>query len=172
MFNSLEKQKGATLIIGLIMLTLLTIIGLAAMDVTTVDVKVVANSKDRQLAFVGAESSLFSAGQVIRDFEDDLDDTVEGFVDDAFEAEGNGWWQDKSNWSLGNVAGTNIEAQYQIEQPVVRTDGIGVNIDPLVPCSNCYGFYPTTSKSAGPGQAVVVLQSHFVKKLYIAPKPN
>lgn len=166
-----QKQKGATLIIGLVMLTLLTIIGLAAMDMTTVDVKVVANAKDRQLAFIGAESSLFSAGQVIRDFDDDIDDTVEGFVDDAFQTEGYNWWQKIGNWELKTVTGTNVEAQYQIETPVIQSDGVGLNIDNTGP-SNMYGFYPTTAKSVGPGQAVVVLQSHFVKKLYFAPVPK
>tara|TARA_R110001592_G_scaffold52649_9_gene161306 strand:+ start:10716 stop:11246 length:531 start_codon:yes stop_codon:yes gene_type:complete len=170
-YKSPQKQQGATLIIGLIMLILLTIIGLAAMDMTTVDVKVVANAKDRQLAFIGAESSLFSAGQVIRDFDDDIDDSIDEFVDDAFAIEGYNWWQNKANWELKPVAGTNIEAEYQIETPVVQSDGIGVNMDNTGPSDN-YGFYPTTAKSIGPGQAVVVLQSHFVKKLYFAPKPK
>ena len=170
-YKSPQKQQGATLIVGLVMLTLLTIIGLAAMDMTTVDVKIVANAKDRQLAFIGSESSLFSAGQVIRDFDDDIDNTVTGFVGDAFDVEGFNWWQDNSNWSLATVSGTNVEAQYQIETPVVRSDGIGLNMENTGPSGN-YGFFPTTAKSVGPGQAVVVLQSHFVKKLYFAPLPN
>lgn len=170
-YKSPQKQKGATLIVGLVMLTLLTIIGLAAMDMTTVDVKIVANAKDRQLAFIGAESSLFSAGQVIRDFDDDIDATVDGFVDDLFAVEGYNWWQDKSKWTLATVTGTNVEAQYQIETPVVQSDGVGLNMDNTGP-SDMFGFYPTTAKSVGPGQAVVVLQSHFVKKLYFAPKPK
>jgi Tfp pilus assembly protein PilX len=58
-----QQQKGATLIMGLVFLVILTVIGLASMDVTTIDVKVVANSKDRQLAFNAAESNLFGCNE-------------------------------------------------------------------------------------------------------------
>ena len=171
-FQSPKKQHGATLIIGLIMLTLLTIIGLAAMDITTVDVKIIANAKDRQLALSGAESQLNSAGQIIKDTEDDLDDTVEGYVETAYEDDGATWWSSKGNWNLTDIEGTNVQAQHQIEYPKIVRDDNDLGVCNQGPDCKWFGYYPTTTKSVGPGQAVVVLQSHYVKKLHTPPLPT
>jgi len=161
------KQQGATLIVGLIMLALLTVVGLAAMDVTTVDVKIVANSKDRQLAFNGAESALFNGGEVINDYPTKLDTSAAGFVGDTYSstATADTWWSDDSQWSLTAVSGSSATSQYIIEEPLIQGDGISLGMGNVGP-DDRFGFYPTTAKSSGPGNAVVVLQSHFVKKIY------
>lgn len=165
------KQQGATLIVGLIMLFLLTIIGMASMNVTTVDVKVTSNAKDRQLAFVGAESGLFNAGQTIINFpEEHLDNTTPGYVHKQYELIGSAWWNDKSNWSLAAVAGTLVESQFKIENPTVRWDEFDPTICNTGPsCGKASGYYPTTVKSNGPGQASVILQSYYSKLLDSAP---
>jgi len=160
-----KNQQGATLIVGLIMLVLLTIIGMAAMNITTVDVKVTANAKDRQLAFIGAESALFEGGQTILNFPDALDNTATGYAGDQLQLIGNTWWNDKNNWSLATMPGTLIDSEYKIEAPVMKSDEINVGMGNIGP-DHQFGFYPTTAKSTGPGRAVVILQSHYVKKIY------
>ncbi|MFO1349040.1 MAG: PilX N-terminal domain-containing pilus assembly protein [Pseudomonadales bacterium] len=54
-------QRGAALIVGLIMLLLLTLIGVAGMRDTLLQQKMVANSKDREAALQSAESALRAA---------------------------------------------------------------------------------------------------------------
>jgi len=56
--NRPEKQQGMALIVSLILLLVLTIIGLAGMDVTTLEERMAGNMKDRNIAFQGAEAAL------------------------------------------------------------------------------------------------------------------
>lgn len=53
-----HNQSGAVLIIGLVFLVLLTMIGMTAMQVTTMQEKMAANARDRDLAFQNAEAGL------------------------------------------------------------------------------------------------------------------
>lgn len=52
------RQKGAVLIIGLIFLIVVTLIGITAMQKTTVDTKINGNYKSYTIAFEGTESAL------------------------------------------------------------------------------------------------------------------
>lgn len=56
-----QTQRGAALIIGLIFLVLLTLIGVTAMQSTTMEEKMAGNMRERDRAFQGAESALRSA---------------------------------------------------------------------------------------------------------------
>lgn len=53
-----RQQRGMTLIVGLIMLLLLTIIGLAAIRGASLEERMAGNQRDRGLAFQSAEASL------------------------------------------------------------------------------------------------------------------
>ncbi len=59
--TSIQAQRGAALVIGLIMLLLLTLIGVAGMKDTLLQQKMVANAKDREMALQAAESALRAA---------------------------------------------------------------------------------------------------------------
>jgi type IV pilus assembly protein PilX len=163
-----QQQRGATLIVGLIMLFLLTIIGMASMNITTVDVKVTANAKDRQLAFIGAESAMFQAGQEIANHPDMLDNNVPGYVHTQYKAAGVSWWSDYSNWSLSAVTGTPISSDFKIEFPETVKMGNDLTVSNTGP-GNFLGYFPTTTRATGPGQANVILQSYYQKKLDIKP---
>lgn len=164
--STFEKQQGATLIVGLIMLLLLTIIGMAAMNMTTVDVKVTANAKDRQLAFIGAESALFEAGQTIINTTNHPDTSTPGYVGGKFDTQGVDWWSNKANWNLLAVPGTSIASEYLIEAPELLWDDADASTCNIGPsCGKATGLFPTTVKSSGPGMAVVILQSYYGKQL-------
>lgn len=60
-YRSLAHQRGAALIVGLIMLLLLTLIGVAGMRDTLLQQKMVANAKDREMALQAAEAALQAA---------------------------------------------------------------------------------------------------------------
>ena len=51
-------QRGATLIVALVLLMILTMIGVAGMQDTTLQEKMVGNMRDRNLAFQAAEAAL------------------------------------------------------------------------------------------------------------------
>ncbi|MEJ2686694.1 MAG: PilX N-terminal domain-containing pilus assembly protein [Gammaproteobacteria bacterium] len=59
------RQKGAVLIVSLLILLVMTVIGIVAMDTTTLEEKMAGNTRQRDLAFQAAEATL-------RDGEQDL----------------------------------------------------------------------------------------------------
>jgi len=67
--NQSFYQRGATLIVGIIFLLVLTIIGLAGMEVTGLEEKMAGNMRDRNMSFQSAEAAL-------RDGEDYLESIV------------------------------------------------------------------------------------------------
>lgn len=56
-----ENQKGFVLVMALVFLVLLTIIGVTAMNTTSLEEKMAGNMKDRNLAFQAAETALLAA---------------------------------------------------------------------------------------------------------------
>ena len=54
----IRQQQGAALVVALIMLILMTLVGVTAMQVTTVQQKMVANNRDLNSAFQAAEIAL------------------------------------------------------------------------------------------------------------------
>lgn len=62
-YSSLRRQSGMTLIVGLIVLLLLTIIGISGMKITSLEGKMAGNDRDQSLAFQAAETAL-RAGEI------------------------------------------------------------------------------------------------------------
>ncbi len=56
-----KRQRGAVLIISLMILLIMTVLGIAAMSSTTMEEKMAANNQQRQQAFQGAETALRDA---------------------------------------------------------------------------------------------------------------
>ncbi len=68
----LVKQQGAALIVALIMLVLMTLVGVTAMQVTTVQEKMVANSRDLNVAFQAAETALLRGEYYVKNMQDGI----------------------------------------------------------------------------------------------------
>lgn len=56
--NTRAGQRGAALVVALIILLILTILGVTAMQTTTMEEKMAGNARDRDLAFQAAEAAL------------------------------------------------------------------------------------------------------------------
>ncbi len=56
-----SRQKGAVLIVGLVLLVALTLIGVAAIKMTSLDQRIAANAQYRTMVFQAAESMLSEA---------------------------------------------------------------------------------------------------------------
>ena len=54
----MNKQKGATLIVALVLLVIVSLFGIAGMRGTTLEMKMIASARDRAMAFEAAESTL------------------------------------------------------------------------------------------------------------------
>lgn len=67
-FEGLNAQKGATLIVALVMLLVLTLLAVAAMESSVVEERMAGNALDRNVAFQAAESALRDAETTIFSF--------------------------------------------------------------------------------------------------------
>jgi type IV pilus assembly protein PilX len=59
--TAIHKQTGVVLVTSLMILLLLTIIGLSATQVTSLEEKMAGNARDKNIAFQAAESALIAA---------------------------------------------------------------------------------------------------------------
>ncbi|OMG66871.1 pilus assembly protein PilX [Stutzerimonas balearica] len=74
---NLKKQRGAVLLISLIMLLLLTILGTTAMRDTNLQERMAGNMRDHNLAFQAAEAGLrFAEQQVKNNYPNLINDTL------------------------------------------------------------------------------------------------
>jgi type IV pilus assembly protein PilX len=64
-YSSKHMQKGAILIVALVMLLLLTVIGISSMRGTTLQERMASNMRDQNMALQAAESSLRKAESVL-----------------------------------------------------------------------------------------------------------
>jgi type IV pilus assembly protein PilX len=85
-------ERGAVLLVSLVMLLLLTLIGLAGMRMVQLEERMAGNLRDRQRAFQAAEAALRAGEAAARDIARqsfagasayDIDGTVSGFSEDA-----------------------------------------------------------------------------------------
>jgi type IV pilus assembly protein PilX len=56
--NAQQRQRGAALVVALIMLLVMTVLGITAMQMTRMEERMAGNSRDINLAFQGAEAGL------------------------------------------------------------------------------------------------------------------
>lgn len=62
----ITRQRGAALVVALLMLLVMTVLGLASMQVTRMEEKMAGNARDVNLAFQGAEAGLREAEERLR----------------------------------------------------------------------------------------------------------
>lgn len=61
--SAIQHERGAALIMALIILLISTLLGVAAMNTTVLEEKMAGNTKDRNLAFQAAETALLAGEQ-------------------------------------------------------------------------------------------------------------
>ena len=67
-FNG-HQQRGVALFISLVVLLIITIVGVSAVQTTTLEERMAANARDRDIAFQAAEAALISAENFIEGLE-------------------------------------------------------------------------------------------------------
>lgn len=64
--KQIRQQRGAVLIVSMIMLLLLTLLGVTAMRTTALEERMAGNARDRHVAFEAAEAALVEAEMFLR----------------------------------------------------------------------------------------------------------
>ena len=169
---ALRKQNGITLIVGLILLLVMTMLGLTAIQVTTQQERMAGNLRDRNIAFQAAESALREGeSALIRcviDFSGNGAYDVEANIVAASTAE----WTEDSSFLFDDFDDACTEPKthsaffqavaaprfFLERQPPVG----GASLETGVP--KTMEVFKVTSRGVGGSQAaVVVLQSSFKK---------
>ncbi len=171
------SQRGAVLLVGLVMLLLMTIVGLAAVRNSEIQELMAGNLRDRNLAFQAAEAGLRAGEEALNGGTlPAFDGSAIGFVKADSEAmkhsssidfwDSYAWEKDKASvqTALG-LEWVNEQPRYVVEEVTSTTaaGGLGGAIDfesSLTPEKAI--FYRITSRGVGgTGSSIVVLQSTF-----------
>ncbi|MDP5208468.1 pilus assembly protein [Microbulbifer sp. 2205BS26-8] len=172
-FSMLHPQRGATLLVGLVILLLMTFIGLAAMRGSGMQELMAGNMRDRQLAFQAAEAALREAeNRVLNTFNTmTFNGNTAGQVEDMAGATNSGFWLEYT-WEGASIS-TNLKPQGVAKRPVyvierVTTqlvnsgaDGSGVDQESRNKIPSTPTYRITSRGVGGTENAVVILQSTF-----------
>jgi type IV pilus assembly protein PilX len=147
----INHKEGAVLIISLIMLLLLTIIGVTAIQTTSLEEKMAGNMRDQNLAFQAAESAL-RVGET---------ETATIAASDFYTGSTNPL--SDINWANASVRAYKENALYIIEPPTI-TYGFGYEAGtPSSSAQTNYWYRITARGTSGTGNAIVILQSIFIR---------
>ncbi len=184
MHKNITKNNGAVLVMSLLMLFVLTLIGVSAINTTTMEEKMSGNTRNRQIAFQSAETAVRAAELEITKNINNPVALFDGTGDPAgYYAIGKGpsttdavnsaWWSNTSNLRIsyaGDLQKSSMAApQYTIEYlgKTEQDDASGIVIQGGEENTGDPGGMHTfriTSRGTGlTSSAVVVIQSHFGK---------
>lgn len=93
---SMKHERGATLIVGLVLLLLLTMVGMSGLNVSTMQEKMSGSMRDRQLAFQSAEAAL-RLGEEFVAASTSISTSVFGVIETQTQAGSPDFW-DKFDW--------------------------------------------------------------------------
>lgn len=166
--SSYARQRGATLIVALILLLILTVIGVAGMQDTTLQEKMVGNMRDRNLAFQASEAAL-------RGGEKDLQAaTLPGFantgglINETYTGlqSGNPVFWDSYPWATNarayatQFSELNAAPRYVIQEVVTMVAPIGESMK-FGALKEIKSYRITSRAVGGTTDAVVILQSTY-----------
>jgi type IV pilus assembly protein PilX len=173
--QAVRRQQGMVLIVSLVLLLILTVLGLAAIQSTSLEEHMAGYQRQHQLAFEAAEAALRAGESALNGLASlpPFDGSVAGYYPNSSDSFGNplmagGDWQIK-NWadSIPYTSGAldiggNAEAtaRYYIEQfQYVPAPGQSLDVSAPIPGQQLYAI---TARGMSPdGKSVVILQSTY-----------
>jgi type IV pilus assembly protein PilX len=174
--TGLSNQRGVVLVIGLVMMLLLTIIGMASIRGSDLQERMAGNSRDRNLAFQSAEAALRTAELILQQASlpsFGAYSTNTGYYQDLNVAGSNSpadWvaeWETKSvELPAATLEGVSKPPRYVIEEITVTAaaanPGSGADQESLDKIGGNSEYYRITSRGLGGTQdAEVILQSTY-----------
>lgn len=149
-----QPQRGATLVVALIFLIVLSLLGVAAVQNNTLQERMAGNTRDRDLAFESAEAAIGDARDKIATLRPGpWDGSATGLSTyDPARDNNLAYWANAANWTShktpsATIANVSAQPQYRIEKkpPVGSTE-----------------FYRVTARGFGASNTtVVILQAEF-----------
>lgn len=168
----LRRQQGATLIVSMLMLIVLTLLGVTAMSTSDLEEKMAGNTRDLNLAFQAAEAALMDGEEFVRT----------GFVSTAvFDGSYDGLYPppaggvppdyyDSAVWTTartysGTIAEVNQQPKYIVElMGNLGSEDININgYGESSGVSDVDTFRITARGTGGSDNAAVLLQSYFAR---------
>jgi len=174
MNSSLKNhQRGAVLVVGLVMLLLLTLIGMAAIRSSTMQERMAGNMRDHNLAFQSAEAGLSSAEAILNGVGGPPapDAGVPGFGDTLIPYPGDaGYWNNDFDWGTYgkqtsmSLIGVHAEPTYYVEH-VLTNAPTNTNSEEFAASQDDLPVtYRITSRAVGGSpDAVVILQATYIQ---------
>ena len=161
----LRNERGAVLIVGLLILVILTMLGITAMQTSTLEERMAGNLSSRELAFQAAEAGLRAGENYLASHRDKLPvfNGSGGFFQPAAPGDSGVWLT--ANWNSaqvysGDLSGVAEQPRFIIEQ--MSSPGATLIADSAV---STQGFYRITSRGVGgTANSVVILQETYLLK--------
>jgi len=169
--GSKHSQRGAVLIVSLLILLIMTIMGVSAMQSSTLEEKMASNERDRNVAFQSAEVGMRQAQTYI-----DSLATTGGFTDanglyssiatepDPLDPNVNFWDPNNSaNYRTGNAPGNSAGVQYFITRVGMVKESDSLEIPPSV--VNEVTIFRIVARGQGASGSEVLLRSYYGRKM-------
>jgi type IV pilus assembly protein PilX len=175
-----RKQKGAVLVIGLLLLLVLTIIGVTAMQMSRMQERMAGNTRDLNLAFQASEAALRDGENMVftQAYRPETCSTApcsfwEGGIMAGVENEPETWWkdfaieyeEDGDDESVSQNLGELAEDPTFVVEWLGSVKGVGDSLTTGHGLPDGRDFYRVTARSSGgSGAANTVLQTTYAKK--------
>lgn len=170
--NSIPNQRGMTLVVGLIMVLLMTLVGMAAIRGSGMQELMAGNMRDRNLAFQSAEAGLRQGEAVLTGATlPAFDGSTTGYESALTGSSSTGFW-DSYGWDAGSIR-TALALQMVASQPqfvieevtstatINSVDGGAVDFASSLKTEDTIFYRVTTRAEGGTADAVVILQSTY-----------
>jgi type IV pilus assembly protein PilX len=146
-----DAQRGATLIITLVMLVLITLVAVSSIRTSTMDERMAGNSRDRDKALQAAEAAVLLCLKPLKE------ETYVGTPLTPAAANATPHWEVAANWSNGN------SAEMTIPNETLATAGIAAWPRCMYEALGAgTGNYRVTGRAVGgSSQTVVMLQATY-----------
>ncbi len=167
-----SRQGGVVLAVALIMLVIITLLGVSAMQVTSLEERMAGNARDRNLAFQAGEAALRDGERLLQQLVLPGFDGSNGLYpaptpgDPPVWLKNNGDLQDAAFWDAngraygGTVSGVAAQPSYIIEE-IARYPAVGESIEAGLPVPDLAYYRVTARAFGGTNTAVVILQSTY-----------
>ncbi|MCW8887395.1 MAG: PilX N-terminal domain-containing pilus assembly protein [Motiliproteus sp.] len=162
-----QHQRGATLIVCMIILIVITFLGVGSIQDTTMEEKMAGNMKNKNMAFQAGESALRSAENILNTTAilPDFDGTTLGYIDQipGNTATPDSWTE--SQWTTSGAIYSNTSASLGVASPpryvIEKLESIAAKPDKEAgQVMDTNEFYRITARAVGgTSTSVVIVQS-------------
>jgi type IV pilus assembly protein PilX len=118
-----NSQRGATLIITMVMLTLITLVGVSTIRTSTVDEKLAGASRDRDKAFQAAEAAMQQCLKQVKNA------TYAGTPLTPAVSTSTPNWEVAANWTNGNSVAVAVDSAGLAAQPRCMFETLGAGTE-------------------------------------------